>query len=212
MDLVFSSYRSGSTSYCAELAERKKYNNAGEWFHEAHNENWENRYQRLINGMRNNFVVNIMPSQLPHFFLSGSKDTTEIDHLLLLNPTLHFTARKDFDATCRSYSVAERTSSWGRDDVWEGIKIIDHSQILWEEHVEYMKKIVILLSKIYHYTKGLGIESTIKYLNEDGNRYKNREYKFNVFKGTIISAKLDVVRLFESEEFSNQCCKEYTQE
>lgn len=211
MHLVFSSYRSGSTTYCDSLSARLMATNRGEWFHEMSGEDWITRYRRISRARSKNFVVNVMTPQVPKFFASGGEKLKEIDALLAIGPQVHFTVRKDFNAACKSYLVAERTDSWNKKETWASVRTIECTQDHWDNIVRYMRKVIVLLSKIYHYVNDKGFQTTLHYLEDRDNYspYTNRNYEIYMLEGDLVSAELDVVKLFESREFAEEACKEY---
>lgn len=105
MILVLSTYRSASTWYCSDLADRYQLTNFGEAFHEANVSNHK-RVLRSLAGNTNS-VVKIFP-----YHLTQSNIALLFNHLVNLASDIHVVIRKNFDEQLRSYYVAKDLRNW----------------------------------------------------------------------------------------------------
>lgn len=128
MILVLTTYRSGSTSFCKQLAEQHSYEDLHEPFHEGlsktyvqnnpqygdntHMPNVHKDTLRYI--IKNpNCIVKLMP-----FHNANSDIENLIDVLISMAEKIYILVRKDFDQQCQSYYICKRLGG-GWHDQWE---------------------------------------------------------------------------------------------
>ena len=127
MILVLTTYRTGSTSFCKQLAEQHSYENLDEGFHEGVLDLHKPVLRHLHRNK--NHVVKLMP-----YHIEKSPINNLLDELLLLAEKVYVLIRKDFDQQCQSYYICKRLGvDWH--DQWED-KVdvtLDKDRWLWCE-------------------------------------------------------------------------------
>lgn len=142
MILVLTTYRSGSTSFCKQLAEQHSYENLEEMFHEGFSRTYvQNNPQYGDNSAMPNFhkdslryitknpncIVKLMP-----FHNANSDIENLIDILIGMAEKVYVLVRKDFDQQCQSYYICKRLGG-GWHDQWEDkVEVtLDKDRWLW---------------------------------------------------------------------------------
>ncbi len=111
MILVLTTYRTGSISFCKQLAEQHSYENLDEGFHEGVLDLHKPVLRHLHRNK--NHVVKLMP-----YHIEKSPINNLLDELLSLAEKVYVLIRKDFDQQCRSYYICKRLGvDWH--DQWE---------------------------------------------------------------------------------------------
>ncbi len=105
MILVLTTYRTGSTNFCKQLAEEHKYENLDEAFHE----NLLDLHKPVLRHLHKNknCIVKLMP-----WHIKKSPIKNLLDELLPLAEKVYVLVRKDFDQQCQSYYIACYTKEW----------------------------------------------------------------------------------------------------
>ncbi len=124
MILVLSTYRTGSTNLCKQLAEQHSYENLDECFHEGMTDVHKNAIRYISNNR--NVVVKLFP-----LHIEKSPVNNLLQELILLAEKVIVLVRKDFDQQCQSYYVCKQTGNW-HDNFDQPVDItLDKDRWLW---------------------------------------------------------------------------------
>lgn len=151
MILVLTTYRTGSTWYCDNIARTRDYTNLGEAFHESN----QSLHQQVVNYLKSNprTVVKLMPC---HLSKTPVKHLLEI--LLELATEVIFLVRNNFDAQCQSYYIAKTTGDW-HNSFEQHIQVyLDKTK--WQNWVSFLHQQYLELSDIYSQTGNATLVST----------------------------------------------------
>ena len=113
MILVIANYRTGSTTFCKELAEVYGYANFGERFNPSFDEETLRNHFSQLNDDQHNIVIKLMPNQITRSigyipnFLQTIVDKAE---------KVYYTTRLDLDAQCKSWYVCRATGNFHSSD------------------------------------------------------------------------------------------------
>lgn len=128
MILVISSYRSGSTWFCQQLAESTGYVNFDELFHERLAAEHKHNLRQLIS--LNNSIVKIFP-----FHLRESPINDLLDLLTQLSEKIIILVRKNTYNQCKSFYIAKRFVNWHEKNV---NLTITYDPDLWKRYYNFL--------------------------------------------------------------------------
>jgi hypothetical protein len=135
MILVIANYRTGSTSFCKEVAEQKGYENLDECFApQLGTTTVIENYDYVINNEPRDFrdayelVVKIMPDHIA--WCSGMFEGF-FETLLSKTEKIYYTVRLDFEDQCKSYFLSDVSSQWHPGDkAMRHVKYVDEKYYL----------------------------------------------------------------------------------
>lgn len=105
MILVLSTYRTGSTNLCKQIAEQYSYENLDECFHESITDEHSNIIRYI--GANTKCVVKVFP-----YHLEKSSRKNLLSDLVGLSEKIILLIRKDFDQQVKSYYICKQTGNW----------------------------------------------------------------------------------------------------
>ena len=142
MILVLTTYRTGSTSFCNQLAEQHSFENLDECFHESLSKKFvqKNPQYGTGEGMPNihketlryitknpNCIVKLMP-----YHNTNSDIGNVVDVLIGMAEKIYVLIRKDFDQQCQSYYICRRLGGGWHDQWQDKVDItLDKDRWLW---------------------------------------------------------------------------------
>ena len=140
MILVLTTYRTGSTNFCKDLAEQHKYENLDECFHE----NLPDLHKSVLRHLHKNknCVVKLMP-----YHIEKSPINNLLDELLPLAEKVYVLIRKGFDLQCQSYYVCRETADWHNTFYEPKDIILDREK--WQWCVNFLHNQYFELESIY---------------------------------------------------------------
>jgi len=209
MEFVFCTYRTASTYYCKQLANKLKGTNLDEWFHQYKPNTWQEKYRRLCR-MPQSTVVKVITTQIPGFCDNGDMSGKELNALLdISNKDIHILARKDFVAQVESFVVAlTAPHDWHTE--WQGVEEIDTSKMEQDgvNAVRFFELNTVYLARLYFYLKRLNRFNVLLNYKEDfanDKPYENRLYKLS---NQLEIPDLDIQLYFEDENYTNKRYRE----
>lgn len=118
MILVLSTYRTGSTNFCKQLAEQNNYENLDECFHENLKDTHKLALQHIEKNP--NTVVKLFP-----YHIQNSQIKTLLQDCVKFSEKIYLLVRKDFDNQVKSYYIARQKNDWHSDfEITEDVTLI----------------------------------------------------------------------------------------
>ena len=161
MILVISSYRSGSTWFCQQLAKSTGYVNLDEMFHENLAENHKHHLRKLIS--LNNSIVKIFP-----FHLSESPINNLLDLLIQLSEKIIILVRKNTYDQCKSLYIAKSCSNWHEKNI---NLTITYDPKTWNRYYNFLDNEITEIKKIINKIPNAEIVY-LEDLNQAGNYHR----------------------------------------
>ncbi len=171
MHLVLSTYRSGSTWFCKELARELDVVNHDEPFNNRINDE-PDKHKNFLAKLKENpvGVVKIFPYHLNHTPIYNLLETC-----ISLSETITVLVRKNFDDQVKSYYIAKQLKNW-HDDINTTITL---DKSIYFDYVKFLNNQNNELSKIY---KSLP-QSKLVFLEDLSSfgKYNNRIFHWNKY-------------------------------
>ena len=146
MILVLTTFRSGSTWYCNDLAEKYGYINYDEPFNVNHKGSHTEHLRSIISNP--NSIVKFMPQQDRTADMPGL-----LDKLVSLATEIHVLVRKDFNAQVRSHYAARYLGGMykiGWTTEYSEPKDVHYNELLYQTLEREIFAHIVELSRIYH--------------------------------------------------------------
>jgi hypothetical protein len=151
MILVLSVYRSGSTDFCQNIANKQGYENLDEAFHESIADHHISALRYLIYNRRR--VVKVFP-----YHVQQSTVPDLLDKLKVLANRIIFLVRDDFTEQCKSYYVAKQLANWH--DNFSQPRQVFFNQDGWNAQADFLQQQYVQLASWFQNTPGAELIST----------------------------------------------------